>query len=94
MQLDFVNLEDRAIRLREEDRLIKEAGSSAINISGNIHKNAKIRFSSNTNVIDPIFIKRTIPWKKDGSVSIPNHSLNYPVLPEKPTEYCLYIFQK
>lgn len=87
------SLEDRAIRLREEDRLIKEAGSSAINISGNIHRNAKIRFSSDISVIDPIFIKRTIPWNKDGSVSIPNHSLNYPVLPEKPTEYCLYIFK-
>lgn len=84
--------EDRPTRLREERRFIQQAGSAAINVVGKINQNKIIRFSSNPSVIDPIFIRRTVPWKSSGVVSNLNYNIDYPILPDKPTESCLYIF--
>ena len=85
--------EDRQIRLREEDKFIKKAGSHSINIVGNIAPKAITRFSSDPNVIDPIFIKRTTPWQKDPLGDLSNSRINFPILSENTTQGCLYIIK-
>jgi len=87
------DFENRKIRLQEEDKFIKKAGSYSINITGKISPKSIIRFSSDPNVIQPIFIERKIPWQKDPLGDLSNPNLNFPILPENSSQSCLYIIK-
>lgn len=91
-------LADRTVRLREETQFIQKAGIYAANIAGNIHNPSITRFKSNPNVINPVLHKREKPWnsvngKCINGTSETQISLHYPILPEKPSESCLYLFR-
>lgn len=85
--------EDRKVRTREEYQFIKKAGPAAVNIAGNTQKNPSKRFTSNPDVIDPLFKQRKTPWQDTQEKAVGKPPIHYSLLPEKPTESCIYIFR-